>query len=417
MLCCCSVLISHNIAIHTFRKNTSHLISSSSAQAPEYYDELLHVIDAQIIIEVKDGNMDGAMIHMNRRLDLVSQWCGYRTVEMAKNLHRISCLHSILGHHKQCIEKLEESISVGAKLDGYDLVSSMKLLATTHDVLSDNIEKAVRGYEVLLTKEQVPILRARLMNALAHLHLKVGGQSNVAIDYLDKSLSIQQEAARSGSDGINLMMDTMILNGNVLASKYAYTQAIYWFESALNSNPNKSPIHPGNLRAWYNKGVTLFRSGDIIGAGHAFGIILDELDTTLTVVRGSSFVYSAVGGIYFANKDYEGAIKRFQESLMLKDEEITHCQRAGVLCNIATAYYRLGNFEESEATFNQAIEVAGSADSEGDGSMDTLATIMSKFAYILYKRSIFRRAYNLYSDGKYTTSFITAYLSPILMLP
>lgn len=132
-------------------------------------------------------------------------------------------------------------------------------------------------------------------------------------------------------------------------------------------------------------------------SGHAFGIILDELENTPIVPSGTAFVLNAVGSIFFANRDYDGAIERFEESLSLKNDELSPCQKAGALCNIATAYFKMGNYEESEVNFDRALSVAESA---GDRASEVKATIMSKFGYILYKRRQYLHAYKLFSNGK-----------------
>ncbi|KAL7554214.1 hypothetical protein ACHAWF_017626 [Thalassiosira exigua] len=372
----------------------------SSDPPPHYFHDILHALDMLILIDVREGNMIRAVEMMDSRMEFVSHWVGRHSVELANDLHRAACIQSVLSNHEQCAKHLEDSLNVGSCYDDYDQKSTMKLLAVTHDALGD-VNSATNEYECVLAMEKDAINQARLMNAMANLHIG----DVLAVSFLKKSLAIQED---EGIEDVDLLIDTMILYGNAMASKNSFSEANYWYESALNSNPDKSPIHPGNLRASYNKGVNLFRSGDIIGAGHAFGIILDEVDARRErlgggpnpeIPPGTTFVLNAIGNIYFANKDYNGAIEKFEESIALDDDCLSPCQLAGARCNIATAHYKMGHYEESEINFNEALRVIESA---GVASLGIKATIKSKFAYVLYKRNLFQRAYDMFTSAALT---------------
>lgn len=56
-----------------------------------------------------------------------------------------------------------------------------------------------------------------------------------------------------------LHCETLILYGNILAAQNSLSEAVFYYDSALSSNPNKDPLEPTNLRAWYNKGMSLRR--------------------------------------------------------------------------------------------------------------------------------------------------------------
>jgi tetratricopeptide (TPR) repeat protein len=386
-------------AMETFHRTVE---TYDSPTPPGYCDELLHAIDAQIIIRVEEGGMNEAVQEMQRRLDVVSKWTGNTSFELANDLHRLGCFHSILGNHAQCAKHLEESLDVGAGHDDYDTLGSFKLLATTYDATNDTLN-AIRLYQCALSMEEDSTAKARLMNAISHLHLKVGGRSQLAIDYLNKSIAVQKDEANKESGDANLLLfDTMILYGNAMAAENSFSQAIDWYESALSSNPDKSAIHPSNLRAWYNKGVALFRSGDPPGAMRVFGIIIDEVDkNSKTAPRGTASVLNAIGSIYYGDKHFAGAIERFRESLSLKkeceNEILSPRQLAGSLCNIASAHYRIQEYKDSEKYFNEALVVAESLD---ESSSSLKATIMCKLAYLFYRRRHYLRAHSLFSYGK-----------------
>jgi len=190
--------------------------------------------------------------------------------------------------------------------------------------------------------------------------------------------------------------------GNTMAMENSISKAIHWYEMALNSNPDMSPIHPSNLRAWYNKGVALFRSGDTDGAGRAFGIILDEVEKNSTVPPGTAFVLNAIGSIAFANKDYAGAYERFLKSLSLAENELSPCHRAVTQCNIATAQYKMDNHERSQAYFEQALQLSKFANEESSDIRATLASIRCNFACLLWKRTLYLRAYNMFMEAAST---------------
>ena len=183
-----------------------------------------------------------------------------------------------------------------------------------------------------------------------------------------------------------------------MSAEKSFSEALDWYESALSSNPDKSPIHPSNLRAWYNKGVTLFRNGDPIGSLEAFGIIVGEMNkNSTTLPTGIASVLNTMGTIYFKVNHFASAIERFTESLSLENECLSPCQRAGVLCNIATAYYRLEHYEESESFCRKALIIAHSL---GQTSHHLKATIMCKLGYLFYRKKDYPRAHSLFSDGK-----------------
>merc|ERR1712087_111371 len=144
-------------------------------------------------------------------------------------MRRLACFHSLRGHHEESAKLVAESIHVGYEYNDYDVLDSFKLVATALDANNDTDQSKLE-YEGALSKEEDPIKKARIMNALANLHLKAGGQSDDAVDCLEKSLEIQ------GDKNADLKFDTMILYGNAKASQSDVAQAIYWYESAINSN-------------------------------------------------------------------------------------------------------------------------------------------------------------------------------------
>mmetsp|Transcript_37293 Transcript_37293/g.79513 ORF Transcript_37293/g.79513 Transcript_37293/m.79513 type:complete len:529 (-) Transcript_37293:250-1836(-) len=373
-------------AIEIFRKATA----LKSTQDPQYHDDVLHAMNAQIIIEFKEGNTDEAVQGMIHRIVYVGKWLGSSSAALAKDLHRLGCLYSAIGDHKKCMKSLGESLHTGSDYDDYDALESSKLLAKTHDILDDT-DHAISEYKFALGLEKDPTNKARLMNALANQH---GGHED-AVENLEESLKIQNLIENREVKDVNLVFETMILYGNVMTLKNDFARAIHWYESALNSNPDKNPLHPSNLRAWYNKGVTFSRNGDTIGAGHAFGTIMDEMEKNSTTAPWTIFVINAFGSILFANGDYAGAIEEFTKSLALKNVHIPLCQRAMIMCNIAIANHKLHNYEESERYFNEALNLL---DPERCLTA-TSASIMCKHACLLYKRKLYLRAYNMFRDA------------------
>ena len=113
---------------------------------------------------------------MHRRLDVVSRWMGNTSVELANDLLRLGCFYSVLGHHEQCAKYLNESLQLGVRYDNYDVLDCWKLLAVTYDNMGgDNKSKAIHQYECALSREKDMVIKARLMNALSHLLIQVGG--------------------------------------------------------------------------------------------------------------------------------------------------------------------------------------------------------------------------------------------------
>ena len=364
---------------------------------PEYHDELLHAIDAKIIIHVKDNEIERAVQEMHRRMDVVSRWLGNSSLELATDMQRLACFYSSLGQHEQCIKHLEESLHIGSGYENYDALNPHKLLAVTFDNTND-VAKAMHHYEFSLSMEEDIIIKANLLNALSFLLIKVGGQSQLAAGHLDESINIQQNDPHSESKVSNLLLDTMILYGNAMVSQKYFSQALDWYESALSSNPEKSAIHPSNLRAWYNKGLTLFRSGDISGADDAFKVIVDQVDRNPTTAPSeTASILNGIGSIYFWAKLFPGAVKLFNQSLSLRNGCLSPIQRAGTLCNIGSALYSMQKYEESEQYLTKAL---GAAESAGDPSLYIEGTILCKLAYILYKRKSYLHAQNIFNKGK-----------------
>jgi len=308
-----------------------------------------------------------------------------------------------MGHIGRATPRL--SSETDAETD-YDALDSIKLLAITYDSMSDK-DKAIRQYEHALSTEKDVNNKASLMNALSYLHMKVGGQSHIAndhlgkaISYLEKSLQIQKDSANVERKENTLQFETMILLGNALSLRHSLSEAIHWYHSALNSNPDKSAINPTNLRALYNKGVTLLRNRDIKGAVHAFEIILDEVDKNPTAPpSGTAAVLNAIGRIYFANKNFVGAVERFTQSLSLKNESLSPCQSSGTLCNIGTTYYRMNKYEEAEKSLKEALIVSQTLDETSSDLKDLKETIMCKLGYVLFKRKNYHDAHSLFSDA------------------
>merc|ERR1711933_273283 len=104
----------------------------------------------------------------------------------------------------------------------------------------------------------------------------------------------------------------MILCGNVMTSENYFSQAIDWYDSVLSLNLDNSAIHSINLRAWYNKGVTLFRSEDISGMDNIFQIITDVVGKNrASAPSETASVLNGIGTIYFINSNFSSATKCF----------------------------------------------------------------------------------------------------------
>ena len=366
---------------------------------PVYYDELLHAIDARIIIQVEDNDMDGALQEMHHRLDVVSRWVGDSSLELANNLHRLGCFYSALGRDEESLKYFEESLHIGEVFNEYDGLNSMRLLAVTYDRLND-VENAKMMYKCALSMEEDTMVQARMMNALSFLLIRIGGQSRLVADYLEKSIQIQQndENGEGTSSDLLLLLDTMILFGNFWASERIFSQAIDWYESALSSNPEKSVIHPSNLRALYNKGLTLFRSGDLTGANNAFRIIIEEVDKNPTAASSeAASILNSIGSIYYRAKHFLGAVEHFTQCLSLRHGGLSPGHRAGTLCNLGSAHCMMQNYEESEKYFKKALTAV---ECTSDTSPDTRAKLLCNLGYILYKRKDYIRAQKTFSEGE-----------------
>ena len=240
-----------SIAIETFQKTQKIY---DSLEPPGYYDEFLQAIDAHIcvIIQVEEGNMNGAIREMHRRVDAVSKWVG-NGLGLANDLYRLGSFYSLSGRHERCAKHLEKSLHVGTGLDEYDetKLACIKLLATTYDALNDT--RAVNEYVCAQSMEKNITNKARLINALSHFLITVDGESRLAVDYLDNCMNILHGESNDESTNPNILLDTMILYGDAMASE-APSSAIDWYNLALRSNPDKSTINPTNLRALSNKG-------------------------------------------------------------------------------------------------------------------------------------------------------------------
>ena len=150
------------------------------------------------------------------------------------------------------------------------------------------------------------------------------------------------------------------------------------------------------------KGVTLFQNGDAIASKCTLGSILDEVQKNKTPPQGMtsalSFavpVLNVLGSICFVNKDFEGALERFTQSFSFKNALPSPRQKASTLCNMASAYYKMRNYKESEQKYKQALKVSESLD-----ETSLKATITCKLAYIVYRQKKYQRAHKLFSDGK-----------------
>ena len=104
--------------------------------------------------------------------------------------------------------------------------------------------------------------KARLVNAVAYLHLYLhtnagdnqGDHLEKAAKHLEELLWIQQEGGNTQRKENPILHESMILYAITLGLKGSLSKAIHWYHLALDSNPDKSAIHPTNLRALYNKG-------------------------------------------------------------------------------------------------------------------------------------------------------------------
>jgi hypothetical protein len=73
----------------TMLQETTEMYDSPTR--PSYYEELLHAIDARIIIQVEQDDLTGAVREMHRRVDVVAKWIGNTSFELATDLYRLGC--------------------------------------------------------------------------------------------------------------------------------------------------------------------------------------------------------------------------------------------------------------------------------------------------------------------------------------
>ena len=241
------------IALATFKGKEIAKICASPTP-PSHHNELLHGINAKIIIQVQEDNMAGAVQTMRHRIDMVSKWTGNASFELANDKLRLACFHSLLGQHKECAAMCQESLDIGAGYDYYDSLGCLKMLATSLDATDNqnDMDNAIHIYECALSMEKDITTKVRLMNALSHLYLKVGGKSQLAVEYLDKSINILEGDAQN-ADTHSLLLSTIIMYGNAMVSINSFSEAMCWYDLALSENPNQSALHPINYKAWYNK--------------------------------------------------------------------------------------------------------------------------------------------------------------------
>jgi tetratricopeptide (TPR) repeat protein len=291
-----------------------HLKGTQKPMERRQLDEYLWIIDSQIAIYFKGDETKQVLDKLRLRMELVSRWRSDEVLELTKELQRMACFYSIKGEHNECKHLLEHALSVITSVECVDWALELdvtKLLAVTHDCLGQ-IDKAIKFYSRALGIErQVERTSAArtccaLLNAISYCYL-LSGDCDVALANVEESARSQKNMPNDQAKNL-LYAETMILYGNILAAKNSLSQAAFYYDSAISSNPNKSPLESTNLRAWYNKGVTQFRSGDIVGSGHSFGVILDAIEGNSNYVSPDvSYVLNAIGNIHFSNKMYAKA--------------------------------------------------------------------------------------------------------------
>ena len=62
-----------------------------SPTAPAHHDEFLQSTNARIILQVEEGDLGGALYELQRRSELISEWIGSKSVELARNLYVYLC--------------------------------------------------------------------------------------------------------------------------------------------------------------------------------------------------------------------------------------------------------------------------------------------------------------------------------------
>ena len=406
-------------AYSTLNKATNYIRNPTGP--PILHQELLDAIDALVIINVKQDEMDKALDGLKLRLELVSRCEVDYSVKLTKELLRLGCFYCVLGDNAECIKQLDESLRILFSSESVDLNVSLeiildaaKLLAVSYDVLGEDAG-AVDYYNLAIDKETDSIKKTKLMNAISHLYCR-SEKCSLAIDYLDKSLALQKIETRNYDENTSLLIDTLILYGNAMASKKSYTEARFWYEYALDANTDKSPREPNNLRAWYNSGIALFHSGNIVGASHVFWAIDDTVGgnphqprekehwpnrgcggNQKPTTQGFYYVRNGIGNIHFVNMSYGKAIEFYGESLSTENHLFTPCQRAVTLCSIAMAEYLMGNFEGSKLSTKHALRIAKSMD---DSHWEAKSIIFSKVACVCFERKGYGRAFSMYSEGK-----------------
>jgi tetratricopeptide (TPR) repeat protein len=95
----------------------------------------------------------------------------------------------------------------------------------------------------------------------------LSGECDPAIGNVEESLRFQKDIPSKDLNP-SLHCETLILYGNILAAQNSLSEAAFYYDSALSSNPNKEPLEPTNLKAWYNKGMYVL---------HCEGNLMDRL--------------------------------------------------------------------------------------------------------------------------------------------
>jgi eukaryotic-like serine/threonine-protein kinase len=316
---------------------------------PKYVDGLL----ALGRVEIKRGNSQGSLGHLNTALTLAIQL--ENDEARADILQATGVAYKRLDRLDEALKRYEESLQLKRKLDNKrGMAASLGEIAQIQEVLG-KVKESEQSYREALKLQREIGDKSGISTSLVNLADLLNG----TLGHPDDALPLLREALQIRRDIRNTTGEAVVLNniGSVYGAKGEYSEAQTYFERALEIREKaKAPKEIADTL--HNLAETLLKEGRFDQALSRYLRAL-ELRRGAGDRRGAAIEAYSIGRIFDDQGRYGAAVKSKQEALTaFRDLKQKDMWLGEILSGVGKSLSLSGRMDEAAKHLDESMGVA-----------------------------------------------------------
>lgn len=219
--------------------------------------------------------------------------------------------------------------------------------------------------------------------------LKEAGFHSKALEYLQKSLMVEDETTTEGTKAVATIYDGM---AEVYIDSGAVDDGIQVLEKSMELKEELGD----------KKGVSenLSKIGNVYEKTYNYDKSIEyyersaQTKTDIDDKQGLSEVIGNMGNIYYKQKILEKSIESFEKSATLQEELGDNEKLENTYNKLGISHYELGNFDEAAQYYNQALET-----NKSTGNKKEASNVLNNLGNLNYSQNRFKKSLDFYEQS------------------